>query len=755
MSFSAVPKQLTVTVLVCSTLACVEPTVAQQAQQTINNTPEQSTPTLEEVVVTATKRTQRLIDTPEAISVLSANAIQNLNVQSFQDYASLVPNLNQAGGIGLGSGTIILRGLNTGPDSLTNTTSVYLGDTPFTPNGSFAIGAFQTPDPDLVDVQRVEVLKGPQGTLYGASSLGGLIRVIPKEPDVNAAGFSGNVQAGSSVVSGNYGYDVRASAYGPLVPGTLAIGVTGFKRQDPGFITNVATGASNIGEDHTDGGSFSVVYLPVENLTLKGRVFFENGNQLGQIFQENVQGTGIAQFGERRQSLADNQSIELEYRLYELTADWKSAAGTLTTTLSRTYDNNTQNTDYTPSYGVLLDIYYPVYNLGTPPAGAKIVGNYSYLTSADNAEVRFASVRVDRFEFLAGGFFTYQLSHYPLVFTGEDANGMPLPAPVDNIATQGVRNTFQEEAGFGNVTYYITDSLDITGGLRYTKDKQGGLITVAGLLSAPPVQLSSDDNKTLYQGTVRWRPSHDLTVYARTATGYRPGGPENNPAAPMHSFAPDTVTDYEVGTKGIAFQGRLNFDADVYYMDWKNVQLNSILDGIIVVANGGEAEVRGAELQATYAATKALTIGSSFGYNDAVLTSVGTAEAATIGARAGDRLPDSPRLTASTYGDYNIPLTADVAGGLGATIRYQGDQIASFSQDPLNVPYRVPGYTTLDLRASLSWSRYTLRFIVSNVTDRNGYTGYETTKILASQTTPSEAFLIRPRTFTVNFGADF
>jgi iron complex outermembrane recepter protein len=745
-------KQITWMVLAGSSLACTEPTHAQQA---VAAPPEDAHIALEEVVVTATKREERLVDIPEAISVLSAKTIENLNVQSFQDYASLVPNLNQAGGIGLGSGTIILRGLNTGPQSLTNTTSVYLGETPFTPNGSFAIGAFQTPDPDLVDVERVEVLKGPQGTLFGASSLGGLIRIIPKEPDVNAQELSGSYRMGTSVVQGDYGYDVRGSLYGPIVPGTLAFGITGFKRQDPGFITNVATGTNDIGQDHVDGGSLSLVYRPVDSLTVKGRVLLENGNQMGQLFQENVQGTGTAQFGERTQSFADNQSIELEYRLDEITADWKSSAGTLTTAFSHTYTNVTQTTDYTPSYGVLLDIYYPVYNLGTPPAGAKIIGNYSYLTSADNAEVRFASARIGRFEFLAGGFFTYQVSHYPLVFTGENANGTPLPSPVDNIATQGVRNTFQEEAVFGNSTYYITDNFDITGGVRYTKDKQGGLITVDGLLSAPPVQLSSDDNKTLYQGTVRWRPSTDLTVYARTATGYRPGGPENNPAAPIHSFAPDTVTDYELGTKGDLFDGRLTFDADVYYMNWKDVQLNSLLDGITVVANGGEAHVKGVELQTAYALTRALSVGGSLGYNNAILASVGTEEAATIGARDGDRLPASPRVTASAYGDYSVRLTNELTGGVGATVRYQGDQVAGFSQDPLNIPYRVPGYTTLDLRSSVSWSRYTVRATVSNLTDRNGYTGYTTTKIIESQTTPSEAFLIRPRTFSLTFGAEF
>lgn len=739
--------------LACLNLVCSEAAPAQQGSEAAVG---DGHPALEEIVVTASKREERLVDVPESVSVLSAKTIENLNVQSFQDYASLVPNLNQAGGLGIGSGTIILRGLNTGPQSLTNTTSVYLGETPFTPNGSFAIGAFQTPDPDLVDIDRVEVLKGPQGTLYGASSLGGLIRIIPKEPDVDADEVSGSFRMGGSVAQGgNYGYDVRGSVYGPIVPGTLAVGLNGFKRQDPGFITNVYTGKDDIGQAHADGGSLSLAYRPISALTIKTRVLAENANQIGQLFQENIQGTGTPQFGERSQSLADNQGIESEYRLYELTTDYQSAIGTLTAAVSHTYTSLQQTTDYTPSYGVLLDLYYPVYNFGTPPADAKIIGDYAFTTSADNVELRFASVRLERIEFLAGAFFTYQDSHYPLVFTGENADGTPLPSPFNNIATQAVLNTYQEEAIFGDTTFYITDQLDITGGLRYTKDRQGGFITVEGLLSAPPVTLDSKDTKTLYQGTVRWRPQEDLTVYARTATGFRPGGPENNPAAPIHSFAPDTVTDYELGTKGALFGNRLSFDADVYYMNWKDVQLNSLLDGITVVANGGEAHVKGVELQSAYAVTNSLSFGGAFGYNDAILTSVGTAEAQTIGARTGDRLPASPRVTFSTFGDYHQQLSETFTGAVGATVRYQGDQISGFSQDPLNVPYRAPGYTTLDLRSSLAWSRYTVRAIVSNVTDRNGYTGYLTSKIIPSQNTPSEAFLIRPRTFTLTFGAQF
>lgn len=727
----------------CLTLGA--PALAQSTGSATDSTAPAKTET-PDIVVTASKRAERLMDTPIAISVVSSKLIVQQNLKSFQDYASLVPSLNQAGGLGAGSGTIILRGLNTGPQSLTNTTAVYLGDTPFTPQGSFAIGAFQTPDPDLVDVDHIEVLKGPQGTLYGASSLGGLIRIIPKEADVDATAVTGNLRAGASVAEGgDYGYDVRGSVYGALVPGKLAIGVSGFARREPGFITNKVTGTDNLGRVNAYGGSITLAYRPFDDLTIRGRFLLENERQIGQIYQQDIQGTNTPQYGTRTQSQVIDQYSNPDYRLFELSADYKTPIGTLTATLSHTYTQLSQSSDYTSSYNIL-----------TPdPANDLVIGTYAYQTRATNEELRFASNKIGPFEFLLGAYHTYQDSRYPLVYNGYNPDLTPLAAPYNNLFTQGVTNYYKEWAVYGNATYYITNRLDLTGGIRYASDKQSGIITLTGAYGIPPVNLQSSDSKILYQANLRWRPSDDLSLFFRTATGYRPGGPQNNPGAPSKSFQPDTVTDYELGAKASLFDRHLSLEATLYYMDWRDVQLNGLISGITFVANGGTARVKGIELQANYQAAQGLTLGTAFGYNHAELETVGTAAAASIGAQAGDRLPASPRVTFSAYGDYSFPLSDKVKGSVGATVRYQGDQVSAFSLDPVNVFHVVPDYTTVDLRTSLSFGRYTLRAIVQNVTDKNGYSGYFTGQIIPGQGTPSQAYLIRPRTFSLSASVDF
>jgi iron complex outermembrane recepter protein len=181
------------------------------------------------VEVTASKRRERLIDAPTAITAISNERLENLGVESFAGYASLVPNLGVALGSAPGTGAIVLRGLYTGPQQTTSTTAIYLGEAPFTSSGAFALGSFIVPDVDLFDVARVEVLKGPQGTLYGSTALGGLIRIVPRLPDTSV--FGGNVKLGASKVSGGGdGYTGKVSLNVPISPGLLAVQVGAFSR---------------------------------------------------------------------------------------------------------------------------------------------------------------------------------------------------------------------------------------------------------------------------------------------------------------------------------------------------------------------------------------------------------------------------------------------------------------------------------------------------------------------------------------------
>ncbi len=182
-----------------------------------------------DIVVTASKREERLRDVPSAVTAISGKNLENLGVQSFRDYASLVPGLSQRDSGAPGLGTVILRGLNSGAQQLTNTTAYYIDDMPFTASGFVSSGSLVTPEPELAEIDRIEVLKGPQGTLYGASSLGGLIHLVTKKPDATA--FSGSVRGElSAVEGGGTGYMLRGSVNVPIVRDKLAVQATGYYR---------------------------------------------------------------------------------------------------------------------------------------------------------------------------------------------------------------------------------------------------------------------------------------------------------------------------------------------------------------------------------------------------------------------------------------------------------------------------------------------------------------------------------------------
>src|SRR5580704_5740371 len=223
--------------------------------------------TLQEIIVTASKRTESIQEVPVAISVLSADTLDRQGVAQFSDYMALVPGLAQNSTGAAGHGLVVLRGLSTGEQQTASTVSYLIDDVPFTANSSLAIGSLLTPDPDLTDIERIEVLKGPQGTLYGASALGGIIKIVSARPEFNV--FSGDARvSGSSVDHGGTGDGVRASLNIPLVTDTAALRVSAFDRTDAGFMKNVETDASDANKTEVSGGKLLLRVQPAADLTI-------------------------------------------------------------------------------------------------------------------------------------------------------------------------------------------------------------------------------------------------------------------------------------------------------------------------------------------------------------------------------------------------------------------------------------------------------------------------------------------------------
>jgi iron complex outermembrane receptor protein len=711
---------------------------------------------VEEIIVTASKRAEKLRDVPSAITVLTGDALQNLGVRSVRDYATLTPGLTVQDSGTPGYGKIFIRGLTTGTLQQSATTVYYLDEVPFTASSANGGGSFIAPDPELADVDRIEVLKGPQGTLYGASSLGGVIRLVSKTPD--ASKFSGSARAEATAIDdGGVGYSVNATLNVPLVNDKLALRATGFYREAPGYVDNVQTGTDNVNRSDFKGGRLALRWTPTPQLTIDAVGQFQDIDTRGPPLQTNVAGTLKPLIGERKYANFFDASQQVRYRLGSLTAQYDTDLGRITATAAYLKSQLSIESDVTATYAP----FFPIFAMaGYPyPAGTGVAVESTVPLEKKTAEIRFASKRLGNIEFIVGGFYTHEHMTAPTdVVARNMATNAQLPGFLGTILSAPVNDSYEEISGFGNFTYYLTDTLDFTGGVRYSRNKEDFNLSYGGVYYTAflggPVELPavhSKDNHLTYLATLRWRPTETLSFFARAASGYRPGGPQVAAIVPpgaQTTIDPDTVWNYEIGVKTDAFDRRLSFEASVFHIDWNDIQLYTFFANSQLLANAGKAQVDGFEAQVTGRPTRYLTATANVGYTHAELTQLDPGVTAIIGAVEGDRIPQTPRWTASATIDQLIPLSDTVQGQLGATIRYQSDRLTSYPGSFSDPNIRLPGGTTLDLRAGLRFNNYQLQFRVENVTDRVSVANY-------MPGAPSYAFLTRPRTFAVSVSTTF
>lgn len=738
--------------------------VATEAAAQTGAAPEAATPTeadhessnLGDIVVTASKREQRLRDVPSAITVLTGDRLETLGVQSVRDYATLTPGLTVQDSASPGYGKIFIRGLTTGSLQQSATTVYYIDEVPFTASSANGGGAFIAPDPELTDIDRIEVLKGPQGTLYGASSLGGVIRLVSNQPDASL--FSGRARAEmSSVDDGGFGYSVSGTLNVPLVTDQLALRATGFYRRAPGYVDNLETGTDNVNRSDFIGGRLALRWTPTERFSIDAVGQLQDIDTRGPALQTNVTGTLTPLTGEREYSNFFDSPTRVRYRLASVTGRYDTEVGQIIATGAYLESRLSIETDANPTYQALLPIFGL---LGFPyPPGTGVAIESTVPLKKTTAELRFVSTRLDRFEIVAGAFYTHEQMSSPTDVVARDmATNTNLPDPLGTILSAPVNDTYEEISGFGNVTFYLTDQIDITGGMRFAHNTEDFDVEYSGVyytalfggpLRPPPVH--SSDNHVTYLATLRWRPTSTLSVFARAASGYRPGGPQVAAVVPpgaQTKIEPDTVWNYEIGFRGDFFARTLSLDASVFHIDWNDIQLYTFFGGTQLLANAGQAQVDGFEAQATARPTRLTTVTANLGYTNSRLTEVDPGVTAIIGAAAGDPIPQTPRWTASATVDQLVPLGGDLEGDLGATLRYQSSRFTSFPASVVEPNLRLPGDTTVDLRAGLRFHDHQLQFRIDNVTNSVAVTNY-------MFGVPSYSFLTRPRTYTVALSTTF
>jgi len=750
---------------------------------------------LEEVVVTAQKRIQSVLDVPQSISVIDGGALERQQATTFADFTGLAPGLSlqQANP---GEARVILRGINTGGAS--PTVGIYVDETPFGSSTGLTNGASLAADIDPFDLERVEVLRGPQGTLYGANSLGGVLRFITAAPVLGAYQMRG--QAGIETVDGGggVGWSANGVVNAPLT-GTLAVRASGFYREEPGFIE--ASGPNpgkNINDLRSSGGRISALAKPADSVSIRltaliqdirsdaGPGFDADPVTLRPASIDPVSGAALRGFTRTQQTLPDEQHAK--YRFVNATIHWNLGFADVTSVTSygqtiqqKLNDSSFERTDL----GLLGDVTSTLYGLFEDVPGP--LGT-TYNAQVDQKkytqELRLASPDAsDKLEWMIGAYYTREPGRIlqqmlpfdiatrqfidPHITLGPPLLPPGVLLPFDELIVADVHARYKEYAGFGSATWHITPRFDLTGGARYSHNDVSTVQTLEGALNfgSSTLQAHSSENISTWSVSPRFELNDHVSLYARVAKGYRPGGPNvlppGAPADIAQHFESDTLISYEAGIRGETPDRRFLFDVSVYSLDWRNIQVIVTYDDpnlgpIDLDGNGKKARSQGLELTTTFRPISGLSLVLNAAGNDAKLKGDLPPIGGTVPGFDGDRLPYAPEWTASASADYQWPVTGRATAFLGGSFRYISQQATDFDPGYLDAFGRrlvIDGYETLDLRAGVDFDKFNLTLFAKNVTSSDGliHAGDYLTR-------PGDlvtAAPVRPRTFGATVGFSF
>lgn len=697
---------------------------------------------LETVTVTASKRVERLKDVAGSVSALSADDLKSTGQVRLQDYAYQVPGLvvdDTAGGGGFSQ--VYIRGVTTGSGG-NPTVGFYIDDTPFGSSTSLGLGECFPPDLDPSDLSQIEVLRGPQGTLYGAGSIGGLIKYVTARPDYDH--YSGHLEVdGSAVEGGGTGYGVRGSINVPLSD-QVAIRASGFDRQDPGYIDNTLTGRTNVNSGQSYGGRFSLAAKLSQDWTIQASALVQNSSIDGTSVIDVDSVTYQPVYGALKQAHAfGSGNIAGSYGLYDLRVEGNLGWASFLSVSS--YGRFTANgvTDLTSQYGPTIG----------GMTGLSDVGLVIHDTLALNKvtqEFRLSSPSDQRLSWQVGAFYTNESNKVGETMPTYDAiTGHPLPAAVPLLEDWHDPNRYEEVAIYGDVTYKFTERFDVTGGLRYGYNSQRAVQTYDGLFVGGPggATLRSHDNAITYLFTPRYRIDDHTLAYIRIASGYRPGGPNIVVSGVSPGYDPDTVVNYEGGVKGDLFDGRVSYDIAGFYIDWSHIQLRQVSSyGTQYFGNAGAASSAGFEGSLVWSPIEGLDLSGNVSYTDA---SLGKDVPPPLVGVTGDRLPYTPRWSGQFSADYRFPLWNGWKGQTGLAYRYVGSRFADFPSDPTYPRYPLPSYDQVDFHAGIEADAWQATFYVKNVGDSRGQTAAYAFANLQQVT------IAQPRTYGITISRQF
>jgi len=709
--------------------------------------------TVGEVIVTAQKRSENVQRVPEAVTVVSSQFINQLHATDLADIGAYVPGLQVTSGGTPGQTTLSLRGIY--PQATNATVSTYVDDIPV--GGSSLYGNTNSFALDLLpyDVSSIEVLSGPQGTLYGASSLGGLLKYELTQPSLHTL----HEDIGGDIVgvenAGTIGGGVRASISGPIIQDQLGFVASYALENTPGYIDDVQTGTKDDNAVTQQGARLGLLWTPTDKLRVELNAIYQrvDANGLDEVALDP--NTLRPLTGEMQDNSYVAQPFHKQITLLSDRTTYDFGFADLTSVTSYEDSNLKQVTDTTRVFGPLVTA------VGGPDPTLAPEDQRIRLQKYTE-EVRLTSKPGTSFEWLIGGFVTYEHTSLFQVVPLENANGSPI-TPFTSAALGGVPvysplailtipSIYREYAGFGDVTFHVTPQFDLQGGLRYSYNDQNYDQVTAGSLEAPEnAGGHSSQGVVTFSFSPSYKITPDVNAYARIASGYQPGGPNVALPGVPPTVAADTLTSYEVGLKTQFFDHRGTFNIDGFYDTWNNIQVTALSPSeISYVANGGQAKSEGVEATGSLVPIPGLTVSGTFDYTYAVFTG----SVPSIGAVDGSPLPQTPRYSGSVQANYRHALINDWSYQIGGGLRLQGARYSAVNYTSLF--YREPAYGALDLDASVQNDHYTIRLYVKNVTDARTYDSYGAALSALTGTPPQvNGILIQPRTIGLAIDGKF
>jgi iron complex outermembrane receptor protein len=698
---------------------------------------------LEEIVVTAEKRESTVQKTPISMTAVTQADIEAQGLSNFREIAEQTPGVSMKTS-GPGQTEFEIRGLDA-TGGFSPTVGFYLDDAPLTAPAQAAQGKVVV-DPDLYDLNRVEVLRGPQGTLYGAGSMGGTIKLVTNAPQLNTVAVSAQTTE-SGTDGGGFNWGGSAMLNLPLAQDVAAVRFVATYKDTSGWIdrivlnpfpmeTNGGTARGNVlaapvqarypnvNWEKLEGGRVSLLLKVGDRLTIEPGVMHQKISTGGPFTIDDPPGVDA-----HYQPFDIAEPLEDNFSLYTLTIKYHFDGADLTSATAKwnRHDEQTQDISETIQWLLGDPSFYGPMGIG---GGSQEETDF---TDQFSEEIRLASNGDGRFQWLGGFFFsdfrsnTTSLSDY----TGLE----PIFGTSDLIAV-GEPIRIIQRALFGETSYKLTDQLKATLGLRYYRYSSSeeainsGIASIAGG-PGTVLEFGRADNKGFNpKVNLAYTPIDDVLLYTTAAKGFRPGGP-NTPvpltgpaqcltgpgnlqslglSSAPNQFNPDNVWSYEVGEKARALGNTFQINSDVYYESWTNVQ--QLVDptcGFSFTANAGTATVYGSEIELAANLSPSWTVTQNVGYTHATFDD----SVRATDTVKGQKLLDVPDVTATTAVMYSIPVSAVYNFTARGTYTYVGPM-----QDITYVRNNLPGYSLVNSRAGITSDKFSAYLFCDNVTNK-------------------------------------